>query len=208
MSEDSKTTIFRQESLERLSSPEQLDQLMQIVTPKSWLPLATLGSLIVIAVLWSVVGRIPITATASGVLVLANADTATANAATTNANQLVAISFFPPEQGERIQPGMPIVIVPETAGSERIGGLRGRVQSVSKPTIITLEAARQAMADAAPFENQAIEIVAELEPDPSHPSGYQWSALSGGTTLEPGTMTMNRITLEEKAPISFLFPFF
>jgi len=27
------------ESLERLSSPERLDQLMQVVSPKSWLPL-------------------------------------------------------------------------------------------------------------------------------------------------------------------------
>jgi len=29
-------------------SPERLDQLMQVVSPKSWLPLASLGSLVVV----------------------------------------------------------------------------------------------------------------------------------------------------------------
>lgn len=62
-------TLFRQESLERLSSPERLDQLMKVVSPKDWLPLATLGSLVGIALIWSIVGRIPITASGQGVLI-------------------------------------------------------------------------------------------------------------------------------------------
>ncbi|MEQ9481942.1 NHLP bacteriocin system secretion protein [Coleofasciculus sp. F4-SAH-05] len=62
-------TLFRQESLERLSSPERLDQLMKVVSPKDWLPLATLGSLVGIAFIWSIVGRIPITASGQGVLI-------------------------------------------------------------------------------------------------------------------------------------------
>ncbi len=61
--------LFRQESLERLSSPERLDQLMKVVSPKDWLPLATLGSLVGIAFIWSIVGRIPITASGQGVLI-------------------------------------------------------------------------------------------------------------------------------------------
>ncbi|MFP5270972.1 NHLP bacteriocin system secretion protein [Coleofasciculus sp.] len=62
-------SLFRQESLERLSSPERLDQLMKVVSPKDWLPLATLGSLVGIAFIWSIVGRIPITARGQGVLI-------------------------------------------------------------------------------------------------------------------------------------------
>jgi HlyD family secretion protein len=49
-----KRTIFRKESLERLSSPERLDQLMQVVSLKSWLPLTTLGCLVGAAVIWSI----------------------------------------------------------------------------------------------------------------------------------------------------------
>jgi HlyD family secretion protein len=61
--------LFRQKSLERLASPEKLDQLMQVVNPKSWLPLATLSSLVVAAGVWSVYGKIPVTVEGRGVLV-------------------------------------------------------------------------------------------------------------------------------------------
>jgi HlyD family secretion protein len=64
-----KPSLYRKESLERLSSPEQLDQMTQIIGPKTWIPLATLGTLIGIAVLWGIFGRIPITVSGQGVLV-------------------------------------------------------------------------------------------------------------------------------------------
>lgn len=66
---DQKQNLFRKESLERLSSPERLDQLMQVVSPKSWLPLTALGSLVVVALIWSILGRIPITVEGRGVLI-------------------------------------------------------------------------------------------------------------------------------------------
>ena len=64
-----KTSIFRKQALERLSSPEQLDLLMQIISPKDWLPLGGLTFLGLIAVLWSIFGSIPISVTAKGVLI-------------------------------------------------------------------------------------------------------------------------------------------
>jgi HlyD family secretion protein len=64
-----KRSIFRKESLERLSSPERLDQLMQVVSPRSWLPLVALGSIVGVAVIWSIYGRIPITVEGQGVLI-------------------------------------------------------------------------------------------------------------------------------------------
>lgn len=60
--------LFRKESLERLSSPERLDQLMQVINPKAWVPLTAMGSLVVVAGLWSVFGRIPLTVTGQGIL--------------------------------------------------------------------------------------------------------------------------------------------
>jgi HlyD family secretion protein len=64
-----KRDLFRKESLERLASPERLDQLMQVVNPKSWLPLACLGTLVATAGVWSVYGRIPVTIEGRGALV-------------------------------------------------------------------------------------------------------------------------------------------
>ncbi|KAF3884627.1 MULTISPECIES: NHLP bacteriocin system secretion protein [Nostocales] len=64
-----KDSLFRKESLERLSSPERLDRLMQLVNPLDWLPLTALGSFILIGLVWSVFGRIPITVSGKGVLI-------------------------------------------------------------------------------------------------------------------------------------------
>lgn len=61
--------LFRQESLERLASPERLDRLMRVVNPKSWIPLVTLGSVVAATAVWSVVGRIPVTVDGQGVLI-------------------------------------------------------------------------------------------------------------------------------------------
>jgi HlyD family secretion protein len=64
-----KQNFFREKSLERLASPERLDQLMEVINPKSWLPLASLGLLIGSGLVWSIYGRIPITIEGRGALV-------------------------------------------------------------------------------------------------------------------------------------------
>ena len=60
--------IFRKVALERLSSPEQLDQMVQVTDPKGWLALAGLGALLLAAVLWGIWGSIPTEAQGSGIL--------------------------------------------------------------------------------------------------------------------------------------------
>jgi hypothetical protein len=61
--------IFRKEALERLSSPEQLDQLMQVTNPRAWIALAAVGLLLLTTAVWGVFGTIPTTVDAPGVLV-------------------------------------------------------------------------------------------------------------------------------------------
>ncbi|MBD2611623.1 NHLP bacteriocin system secretion protein [Nostoc punctiforme FACHB-252] len=64
-----KSNLFRKEALERASSPEELDRIMQVVSPKRWLPLIAVGSLVVTGLTWSFLGRIPITVTGTGIIV-------------------------------------------------------------------------------------------------------------------------------------------
>jgi HlyD family secretion protein len=61
--------LFRQESLERLSSPERLDQLMYVADAKSWIPLSALGALALVALGWSIFGKIPVTVAGQGIVV-------------------------------------------------------------------------------------------------------------------------------------------
>jgi HlyD family secretion protein len=60
--------IFRKVSLERLSSPEQLDQLVQVTDPRGWLALTGLGALVLAAIAWGVWGSIPTEAQGEGIL--------------------------------------------------------------------------------------------------------------------------------------------
>lgn len=62
--------IFRQQSLDKLSSPERLDQLLRIVRPQSWILLLGLGVGACLVVVWSIFGLVPETVQGSGVLVL------------------------------------------------------------------------------------------------------------------------------------------
>jgi len=52
---------FRRRALERVSSPEELDRLVKVALPRTWIALAGLGLLMVAAAVWAVVARVPTT---------------------------------------------------------------------------------------------------------------------------------------------------
>ena len=60
--------IFRKKALERLSSPEQLDQLIQVTNPQGWLALSALVVLLLGALTWGVFGSVPTSAAGEGIL--------------------------------------------------------------------------------------------------------------------------------------------
>lgn len=60
--------IFRKVALERLSSPDKLDQLIQVVSSKAWLVLSLIITLMLIIILWGCFGKINIKVAADGVL--------------------------------------------------------------------------------------------------------------------------------------------
>ncbi|HEY9301544.1 MAG TPA: NHLP bacteriocin system secretion protein, partial [Phormidium sp.] len=68
MNSQGKRKIFRKESLNYLSTPERLDELIKVISPQDWIPLATLGGLVLAGLVWSIFGRIPITVAGQGVL--------------------------------------------------------------------------------------------------------------------------------------------
>jgi HlyD family secretion protein len=64
-----KKTIFRKVALERLSSPDQLDQAMRVTSPQQWLALLTCIGIIVGVIAWSIFGLIPSRIEARGILI-------------------------------------------------------------------------------------------------------------------------------------------
>jgi HlyD family secretion protein len=61
--------VFRKVSLDRLSSPEQLDQLMQVTDARGWIILSAFGTVLATAVLWGLLGSVAHDVPCSGMLV-------------------------------------------------------------------------------------------------------------------------------------------
>jgi len=64
------TSVFRKVALERMSSPEQLDQLLRFTDSKSWLALAALVALLIFGVAWGSFGQLTTKVSGDGVLVI------------------------------------------------------------------------------------------------------------------------------------------
>ena len=61
--------IFRKVSLERLSSPEQLDQLVSVTNPRAWFALIAIGCILAASLLWGIFGSVPTRVSGQGIII-------------------------------------------------------------------------------------------------------------------------------------------
>ena len=61
--------VYRKAALDKLSSPEQLDRMIVIVSPSFWLFLAGAALIIVTTLLWSIFGRLPLNVDTQGIYI-------------------------------------------------------------------------------------------------------------------------------------------
>jgi hypothetical protein len=87
---ETSSRMFRNAALEKLSTPEQLDQLVRVTTPASWLALAALGCAIAAAAFWGFYGRIPLKVEGHGVIIRRGG---TFNIVATNAGRIVELNI-------------------------------------------------------------------------------------------------------------------
>lgn len=117
--------IFRKVALERLSSPEQLDQLVQVTDPRGWLALAGLGSLLLAALGWGIWGSIPSAATGEGILLRQGG----VSDLVSNANGQVAEVLA--GVGDLIEKGQPVATIRQDALSRQIQDRRGKLTALT-----------------------------------------------------------------------------
>ena len=113
---------------------------------------------------------------------------------------LVGVAYFSAGEIAQIQPGMEVLLIPDVDGAQVAGGLRAEVASVSEPSITTIEAAR---------ENRLDETYVEVVTIPSQDDNgnYRWSTGTSDMAPIAGMPAIARVTLKEKAPFAFVFPF-
>lgn len=66
---DVKQALFRKTALGRLSSPDELDQLITITQPRSWITLMGLLLIIGVGVYWGFTGEIPVDVSGVGIII-------------------------------------------------------------------------------------------------------------------------------------------
>jgi HlyD family secretion protein len=62
------SNIFRDVSLDRLSSPDELDRLLRVTDTKAWIAQIAIFAIIIVAVVWGYTGRLPSTVSGQGVI--------------------------------------------------------------------------------------------------------------------------------------------
>jgi len=105
--------MFRKAALEKLSTPEKLDQLIQIISLRSWLVLLTIGLAMGTALTWSFTGRIKTKLHAVGVLLGGEVY----NVVSTTNGQLVQLSV---DIGDSVRKGQVVAQVQQPELEQQI----------------------------------------------------------------------------------------
>jgi HlyD family secretion protein len=127
-------------------------------------------------------------------------------------SDVVAIAYFPIGDGKKIKPGMAVQVTPDTVERQRYGGIVGIVSTVSALPV-TRESSTVVLGNPEVVQGLMpngpyIEVACLLQRDSSTASGYKWSSSSGPPLqMSAGLTGTVRATVEERAPITYVFPF-
>jgi hypothetical protein len=211
--------LFRKIALERMSSPEQLDQLLQVTTPRNWLALLALVGLLAAVVAWGFAGELRTVVTGQGSLVYlsdrgSTVDSASGPVGVRTANQaarLGAVLFVPLARAAEIHPKMAVEIVLATVRREEFGFIRGRVASVTsdQPNDPRPVSDQRHPVPALSRQEEAplATVMVDLEVDAASPSGYRWSSGPGPSIpLGASTPCLGDVVVRTERPIGLVFP--
>lgn len=95
--------LYRKSALERMSNPEQLDKVLKVTSPMSWIALLGITLIIVVTIIWSFVGTIPETITAKGIV---SAVVGSNSIYTEDAGKVVSIRV---REGDEVHLGDPVM---------------------------------------------------------------------------------------------------
>jgi HlyD family secretion protein len=116
--------IYRKVSLERLSSPEQLDQALRIAGTKGWVALAAICILLLAALTWGFVGSITTSAIGQGILIRQGG---VLNVVTRGEGIVLGLDAKP---GDEISPSQVVATVAQPVLSEKIQSIENEIMQV------------------------------------------------------------------------------
>ena len=168
-------SIFRKVSLDRLSSPEQLDTLLRITRPHAWLALVALAVLLGVGLFWSVTARLPIEMSAPALLVQSDV--------TDQPDALEARLFLPVADSRSLAVGMPVTLVIDGYAVET---LNGSISAISQFPVNLAEIGRNipdpSLLSNLTTDSRPIEVQVTID----QPSDSLHAGLLGNATVKIG----------------------
>ena len=127
-------------------------------------------------------------------------------------HDLRALLYMPPDKGKQIKTGMRVRLSPRTVKREEYGFMYATVSQVaefpSSPKGMLRLLENQALVEQFSSEGAPITVFAELEKDPTTPSGFKWSSPQGPPgRVFSGTFCNGSVEIRTQAPISLVVPY-
>jgi len=126
--------------------------------------------------------------------------------------ELEAVIYLSALDGKKVKPGMEVLIAPSTVRKEEYGMMRARVTQVAEFPA-TFQGMMRVLQNEQLVQDltrtgAALEVHADLIPDVSTVSGYEWSSAGGSPVkIQSGTICETFITVRSQRPITLLLPF-
>lgn len=120
---EKENNLFRKSSLERVSSPEQLNEYIKITNPSLIVILLGILAIVVSGVIWVFAGGIPETTKMNGVVFNEPSESKTLHC------------FVSVGASQNIKEGMDVQISPDYADRAQYGFIKGKVLSVGKEVV-------------------------------------------------------------------------
>ncbi len=122
------------------------------------------------------------------------------------------IAFVDASVGRRIQAGMPAEVSPTDVKREEYGFMRASVsergEAAATDAYIMSRMRNESVTKKLTAQGTVIEVRADLKPNPSTESGFEWSTSDGPPTKIGGnTLVSVNFVVARKAPITMVMPF-
>lgn len=188
------SNIFRKNAVDKIKSPEQLNEYIKVAGPGLW---SMLGGLVVIFAsffIWGFMGSIPETAAISG------------TALETDGNPIAVYCYLPIDETKNLSLGMEVRVSPNYAPKEQFGYIYGTIESIGE-TPVTSEMIKNIHGDDFAFlsvpDGNVIRVVVVLR---EQDGILQWSAPKGSSVnLTVGSTCELTVVTSERKPYELLF---
>ncbi|MCL2003095.1 MAG: hypothetical protein FWG72_03700 [Oscillospiraceae bacterium] len=187
--------LFRKSALDKISSPEQLNEYMKVAGPGVWCVLAALAVTFAAFFAWGALGSIPETVELTG------------TALAPEGSPMAVYCFLPIDETKPLAVGMSVRVSPGYAPREQYGYIYGTVQSIGRSPV-TAEQLQETLGGDLELiflpPGNVIEVVVGLE----MVSGGRprWSTSKGASVdVTVGSACVLTVVTAERKPYELMF---